>query len=81
MAAKKEKVPADKMEGRVELFIEPTDSNDDPNELISVNGKNYVIPKGQTVFVPPEVYAEYTRARKARKKYFDLVNERVKLAQ
>ena len=63
-------------EGRVELYIEPTDANDDPNELNSVNGKNYVIPKGEYVWVPPEVMAEYKRSRNAKKRFNQLVVER-----
>jgi len=76
MATTKKAPKAVNMENRVELYIEPTDANDDPNELIGVNGKNYVIPKGQSVWVPPEVYAEYKRSRKAKKRFNQLVAER-----
>ncbi|MEE0969626.1 MAG: hypothetical protein U0M06_09670 [Clostridia bacterium] len=50
----------------VELFVEPGYAKDDPNEFISINGKNYILPKGETSFVPPCVKAEYERARRAR---------------
>jgi hypothetical protein len=63
-------------EGRVEIYVDRTDSNDDPNVLISVNGKNYLIPKGQSVFVPPEVAAEYRRSQAAKEKFYKLVEAR-----
>ena len=53
-------------EEKVELYIEPGYDKDDPNEFISVNGINYVLPKGETSMVPPWVKAEYERSRKAK---------------
>ncbi len=50
----------------VDLFVEKGYANDDPNEFISINGKNFVLPKGKTSKVPPYVKAEYERARRAR---------------
>lgn len=52
--------------GYVELFVEPEYSKDDPNEFISINGKNYILPKGEVSMVPPCVKAEYERSRRAR---------------
>lgn len=52
--------------GYVELFVEPGYTKDDPNELISINGKNYILPKGEVSMVPPCVKAEYERSRRAR---------------
>ena len=52
----------------VDLYVEKGFANDDPNEFISINGKNYVLPKGKTSKVPPCVKAEYERARRAREK-------------
>ena len=79
MATKK--ATAVKTEGRVELYIPRTEGNNDPNVLISVNGKNWLIPKGKTVWVPPEAMAEYKRAQKAYEKYFRLVEERIQNQQ
>lgn len=50
-----------KNEKRVELFI-PRESGD---AQIGVNGKMYLLPKGKTSLVPPEVAAEYRRAQAA----------------
>lgn len=52
-------------EHRVELFIPRGGSNEEPNLLIGINGKNYLLPRGKTSKVPPEVAAEYKRAMRA----------------
>ena len=41
-------------------------SVDEPNVIISVNGKNYVLPKGKTSSVPEFVKYEYERALRAK---------------
>ena len=53
------------MAKKVDLFIPRGDINGDPNMLISVNGKNYLLPRGKTSSVPEEVAAEYKRSCKA----------------
>lgn len=50
----------------VELFIPRGSSVDEPNVIISVNGKNYVLPKGKTSTVPAFVKYEYDRAHRAK---------------
>ena len=50
----------------VDLFIPRGSSVDEPNVLISVNGKNYVLPKGKTSKVPAFVKYEYDRANRAK---------------
>lgn len=53
-------------EKRVKLFIpKGTGANEEPNLLISVNGVNYVLPKGKESLVPPCVEYEYRRANAA----------------
>lgn len=49
----------------VDLFIPRGSSVDEPNLIISVNGKNYVLPKGKTSKVPAFVKYEYDRAQRA----------------
>lgn len=49
----------------VDLHIPRGYVNDEPNLIISVNGKNYVLPKGKTSKVPPCVKYEYDRALRA----------------
>ena len=52
-------------EGYVDLFVPKGYANDEPNFFISVNGKNYLLPKGKTSKVPPCVKYEYERAMRA----------------
>ena len=46
----------------VDLYIPKGFANDDPNEFISINGVNFVLPKGKTSKVPAYVKAEYDRS-------------------
>lgn len=65
--------------GYVKLYVEDGYSKDDPNEFISVHGKNYILPKGETSLVPPCVKWEYERSRMARsiqKKNSDQMREK-----
>jgi hypothetical protein len=48
-----------------EIFIDRGYANDDPNLFVSVNGKNYILPKGKTSKVPSFVADEIRRSRKA----------------
>lgn len=50
----------------VELFVPRGASVDEPNVLISVNSKNWVLPKGKTSMVPDFVKYEYERAKRAK---------------
>ena len=54
-----------KKENRVKLYIPRGSSNEDPNFFISINGVNYLLPKGKESLVPPEVAAEYERSQRA----------------
>ena len=49
----------------VDLFVPRGSSVDEPNKIISVNGKNWVLPKGKTSKVPDFVKYEYERAQRA----------------
>ena len=67
--------------GYVSLYVEDGYSKDDPNEFISINGKNYILPKGETSMVPPCVKEEYERSRRAKsiqKKNVDKLLEKTK---
>lgn len=55
--------PAD--DGREDIFIPRGPKNDDPNLFVSVNGKNYLLPRGQKSRVPHEVADEIHRAWEA----------------
>lgn len=54
-----------KKETRVKLYIPRGAANEDPNFFISINGVNYLLPKGKESLVPPEVAAEYERSQRA----------------
>jgi len=53
------------MEKRVKIFVPRGASNEDPNLFISVNGVNYLLPRGKESAVPEAVAAEYRRSLKA----------------
>lgn len=76
MATVKKAKNNEKAAGRVELRIPRSSAEEEPNVFISINGKNYLIPKGQTVLVPPEVVAEYYRSEEARETFIDSVETR-----
>jgi len=62
--------------GRVELRIPRNSADEEQNVFISVNGKNYLIPKGQYVLVPPEVAAEYYRSEEAKESFITEIEDR-----
>ena len=52
-------------DNRVEVFVPKGYANDEPNLFVSVNGVNYLLPKGKKSLVPPHVAAEIERSKKA----------------
>ena len=54
--------PAD---DRVEVFIPKGYANDDPNFYVSVNGVNYVLPRGKKSLVPAHIAFEIELSKKA----------------
>lgn len=54
-----------KKDEREEVFIPKGQVNDDPNLFVSVNGVNYLLPRGKTSKVPPEVAYEIKRSMRA----------------
>ena len=59
----------------VELFVRRDPSDDDPNVVIGINGKNWVMPKGEISKVPRFVADEYYRAERAQVKADRTINE------
>jgi len=49
-------------EERVEVFVPKGAVNDDPNLYVSVNGENFLLPKGQVSLVPPYIKAAIERS-------------------
>lgn len=62
-------------EDRVDLYVPKGAANDEPNLVIGINGKNYVLPRGKTSKVPDFVKAEYDRSVAAQEKYDATVDE------
>ena len=59
---------ASTQEARVEIFIPKGNANDEPNLFVSVNGVNYLLPKGKKSSVPPEVAYEVNRSIEAQER-------------
>lgn len=70
-----------KTEERVEIFVPRGNSNEDPNLFISVNGVNYLLPRGKKSMVPPHVAYEYERAQKAVAALYEKQDEMMKQAE
>lgn len=67
-------------EERVEVFIERGYANDDPNFFVSVNGVNYLLPRGKKSLVPAYVAAEIERSKKAKEKLDENVEKMLEAA-
>ena len=76
-AKKTEKTNAD----RVDIYIDRPVGNDEPNLFVSVNGVNYVLPKGKTSSVPRHVAAEIERSRKAQRMLDENIDRMLAAAQ
>ena len=46
----------------VELFVDRDPSDENPDIVIGINGKNWVMPRGETSVVPRYVTDEYRRS-------------------
>lgn len=64
--------PADE---RVDIFVPKGYANDEPNLLISVNGVNYLLPRGKTSNVPKFIADEFHRSQKAQEALDKRVDE------
>lgn len=62
---------------RVEIFVPRGNANDDPNLFISVNGVNYLLPRGKKSEVPACVAEEFRRAQAAEENLDATVASRV----
>ena len=60
-------------EDRVDVYIPRGYANDDPNFFVSVNGVNYLLPKGKTSKVPLHIKEEIERSMKAQ----EIMDERI----
>ena len=67
-----EKAPA--AEKRVEIMVPRGYANEDSNMFISVNGVNYLLPRGKKSMVPEHVAKEFYRAMKAQERLDETVD-------
>ena len=75
------KAPNVPNEERVEIFVPKGYANDEPNMLISVNGVNYLLPKGKTSNVPKFIAEEFYRSQKAQEALDKHVDEMLEAAK
>jgi hypothetical protein len=64
----KERKKTMEKEKREKVFVPRGASNEEPNLFISVNGVNYLLPKGKESSVPAAVAKEYRRSLAARER-------------
>lgn len=62
-------------DNRVEIFVPKGYANDDPNMFISVNGVNYLLPKGKKSMVPDFVAEEFYRSQRAQERLDETVDK------
>ena len=55
----------------VDLFVDKGYENDEPNLFISINGKNFLLPKGKTSKVPLHVKEEYERSLRSKAAFYE----------
>ncbi len=79
MAIEKEKTI--EKEKREKIFIPKGSANDEPNLLVSVNGKNYLLPRGKESEVPAAVAYEIKRAWRAQSKMDETIDKLKESAQ
>lgn len=66
---------------RVEIYVPRGAQNDDPNMFISVNGVNYLLPKGKKHKVPKEVAYEFNRSVEAQEALDARMQELIEASQ
>ena len=64
-------------EEKVEVFIPRGQANEDQNFFVSVNGKNYLLPKGQKSVVPKYVADEINRSFEAQEAMYKRLDSMV----
>lgn len=64
-------------EEKVEVFIPRGQANEDQNFFVSVNGKNYLLPKGQKSMVPKYVADEINRSFEAQEAMYKRIDSMV----
>lgn len=63
----------------VEVLIPRGGKNEDPNVFVAINGKTWLLPRGKTSMVPPEVAAELARAQMAQDRLDEYVAQNARV--
>ena len=71
----KDETPKTPKDNRVAIFVPKGYANDEPNLFISVNGVNYLLPKGKKSLVPAHIAAEFYRSQAAQNKLDETVEQ------
>lgn len=66
---------AEKTDKLVEVFIPKGYANDEPNMFVSINGVNYLLPKGKKHKVPEHVAYEIERSKAAAEKQDENIDQ------
>lgn len=66
---------------KVDIFVPRGYANDEPNLLISVNGVNYLLPKGKTSKVPKHIAEEFHRSQKAQTKLDERIDQMIEASK
>ena len=78
MATNKNNIPeVSAEEERVEVYIPKGYVNEEPNLFVSVNGVNYLLPRGKKSMVPPHIKDEIERSLKAQEIMDEHINQMV----
>ena len=59
----------------VDIRIPRGSEKDDPMEFVSVNGRNFLIPKGKKCQVPRYIADEWNRSQRAKEAYYEKMEE------
>lgn len=74
-------IAANPDEELVDLFVDRDPSDENQNLLISVNGKNFLMPRGEVSRVPKYIRDEYERSKRAQYKADKTIADRKGIKQ
>lgn len=80
-AEQKNDAAAPAEEEKVEIHVPRGYANDEPNLLISINGVNYLLPRGKSSKVPKHVADEFYRSRNAQAALDDRVSQMIEASK
>lgn len=81
MAVKKQPLNNIPDDEKVEVFIPRGQANEDPNFFVSVNGVNYILPKGKRSRVPKHIAYEINRSFAAQEALDEKVQQMIEASK